>query len=284
MLVPQSLIPYMLKRIHVNHLGAESNIRMAREVLFWPGMHSAIHNMCTACSICAKYNKSLPKEPMRSLPIPTLPWQIVSQDLFSLQGKAYLVTVCHYSDWIELDELPDTLSKTVVAKTKAHFSRHGIPAQCHTDNGPQFIAQEYKSFSAQYGFCHTTSSPYHSQGNGRAEAAVKVCKTMLMKTCDVEAALLHYRNTPPRNHTFSPAQRLFNRRTRTTVPTSNSALTPAVVPGTIVHQEIVFKRAAAKQLYDRNCTGSYVPLTVGDYVYRKPPPAKHGQAWTYGRV
>ena len=107
---------------------------------------------------------------------------------------------------------------------------------------------------------------------------------MLMKTCDVEAALLHYRNTPPRNHTFSPAQRLFNRRIRTTVPTSNSALTPTVVPGDIVHQEIVSKRAAAKQLYDRSCTGSHVLLAVGDYVYTKLPPAKRGQAWTYGRV
>ena len=27
-----------------------------------------------------------------------------------------------------------------------------------------------------------------------------------------------------------------------------------------------------------------MPLTAGDYVCVKPPPAKRGQPWTYGRV
>ena len=147
-----------------------------------------------------------------------------------------MITVCHYSDWIELDLLPDTLSKTVVEKTRAHFARHGVPSQCHTDNGPQFISQDYKAFESAYGFRHVTSSPYHPQGNGKAEAAVKVCKAMLKKSCEIETALLIYRNTPPRGHSYSPAQRLFSRRTRTTMPTSNSALTPSVAPPNIVHK------------------------------------------------
>ena len=70
---------------------------------------------------------------MRSLPIPSLPWEIVSQDIFTYDSLSYLVTVCHYSDWIEVDELPSTPAKTIVDKTRAHFARHGIPAQCHTD-------------------------------------------------------------------------------------------------------------------------------------------------------
>ena len=41
-LVPQNLIQYMLKRIHASQLGAESNLRMAKDVLFWPSMRSAI--------------------------------------------------------------------------------------------------------------------------------------------------------------------------------------------------------------------------------------------------
>jgi hypothetical protein len=283
-LVPFTLIPYMLKRIHASHLGAESNIRMAKDVLFWPGMRSAIQDMCNSCSTCAQYSSTLPKEPMRSLPIPSLPWQIVSQDIFTLDGKAYLVTVCHYSDWIELDELQDTLSKTVVEKTKAQFSRYGVPAQCHTDNGPQFISQEYANFAAVYGFRHTTSSPYHSQGNGRAEAGVKVCKLMLKKSDDIHSALLNYRNTPPRGHSFSPAQRLFNRRTRTSIPTANSALTPSVVPPDAVYKEITAKRESAKRQYDKHSPKNHVPLKVGDYVYAKPPPAKRGQPWTYGKI
>jgi len=79
---------------------------------------------------------------MLSHPTPTLPWQFVSQDIFEYQHKHYLVTVDHYSDFYELDQLDSTLSTTVVNLTKAHFARHGIPLRCLTDNGPQFVSHE----------------------------------------------------------------------------------------------------------------------------------------------
>jgi transposase InsO family protein len=103
---------------------------------------------------------------MKSIPLPSLPWEIISQDLFTLEQRSYLVTVCHFSDWVEVDELVDTLSTTIVNKTKVHFARFGIPRVCHTDNGPQFVGKAYKEFAKEYDFNHTTSSPYHPQGNG----------------------------------------------------------------------------------------------------------------------
>ena len=101
-MVPQSMhkLKEMLRKIHANHFGAESNIRMAREVLFWPGMRKYIQDMCDACGTCVQYGTTAPKEPMRSLPIPTRPWEIVSQDICELHNQSYLVTVCHFSDWI----------------------------------------------------------------------------------------------------------------------------------------------------------------------------------------
>ena len=175
-MVPQSMHKEMLRKIHVNHFGAESNIRMAREVLFWPGMRKSIQDMCDACGTCAQYGTTAPKEPMRSLPIRTRLWQMVSQYICELHNRSYLVTVCHFSDWIEVDQLGDTLSSMVIDKTKAHFARYGVPAICHTDNGPQFINEQYRSFSVEYGFKHPTLSPFYLKGNGRAEAAVKVAE------------------------------------------------------------------------------------------------------------
>jgi hypothetical protein len=283
-LVPQAMQATMLRKIHVNHFGPESNKRMAREVLFWPGMGKSIHDMCSACSICAQYGQSAPKEPMKSLPVPTLPWQIVSQDIFAYDKKAYLVTVCHFSDWIEVDELEDTLATTVVNKTKSHFARFGIPKLCHTDNGPQFISKEYKTFSEEYNFSHTTSSPYYPQGNGRAEAAVKVAKSMLKKSNDLQLALLNYRNTPPQGHSYSPAQRVLYRRTRTTLPTSDKLLMPSTVDIQTVTREIMRKRVASKEYYDRQHNHTNTPIDVGTYVYAKPPPNKRGGPWAYGKV
>ena len=161
---------------------------------------------------------------MQSLPIQTRAWDIVSQDLFSFEKEDYLVTVCHFSNWIEVDKLPDTLSTTVVERNNGHFSRYGIPSIVHTDNGPQFISREYTC-----NFKHTTSSPYYAKGNGCAEAALKVAKAMLKKSEDFQLALLLYRNTPPTGHTYSPAQRMFCRRTRSTLPTTDNLLNPQPV-------------------------------------------------------
>ena len=221
---------------------------------------------------------------MRSLPIPTRPWELVSQDICELHNQSYLVTVCHFSDWIEVDKLEDTLSSTVIEKTKAHFARYGVPAICHTDNGPQFISDQYRKFAVEYGFKHTTSSPYHPKGNGRAEAAVKVAESMLKKADDFHTALLLYRNTPPQGHTYSPAQRMFLRRTSTTLPTTDHLLAPAMINFRIVKEDILKKRHDSKAYYDKSAGVEHKPVKVGSYAYAKPPPRHRGKPWIYGEV
>ena len=283
-MVPQSMQKDMLRKIHANHFGEESNIRMAREVFFWSGMRKSIQDMCDACSTCAQYGHSAPKEPMKSLPIPAGPWQIVSQDLCELEKQRYLVTICHFFDWIEVDKLDDTLSSTVIDKTKAHFARYGVPAICHTDNGPQFISEDYRKFSVEYGFKHTTSSPYHPKGNGRTEAAVKVAESMLKKANDFHSAMLIYRNTPPQGLTYSPAQCMLLRRTRTTLPTADQLFTPTILNFRIVEEEISKKRRDSKTYYDRSAGVEQGPLINGTYAYAKPPPYQRGKPWIYGEV
>jgi transposase InsO family protein len=282
--IPASLYPSILQKIHINHFGPESNLRMAREVLFWPNMRNAIYEMCQSCTKCAQFGKQAPTEPMMSLPIPGLPWQLVSQDLFQFDNTNYLVTVDHYSDFIELDKLENTLSSTIIQKTKRLFRCHGIPAQIHTDNGPQFISEEYHKFSRAYAFKHTTSSPYWSRGNGKAEAAVKLTKNLLKKVDDIDLALLNYSNTPQKGHDYSPAQRLMSRRTRTLLPTATHLLEPTPVDPMRVEEQILAKRQSAKAQYDKHTVGEHQTLPVGQHVYVKPPPHKRNAPWSYGRV
>ena len=257
----------MLAKIHVNHLGAESNIRMARQVLFWHGMRKSIQEMCDTCGVCAQYGKTLTKEPMKSLSIPSLPWEIISQDLFTLEQRSFLVTVCHFLDWIEVDELTDTLSETIVNKTNTHFARFGIACICHTDNDPQFDSKTYNEFAMEYGFKHTTSSPYHPQGNGRAEAAVKIAKNTMKKSDDFQCALLHYRNTPPRGHTYSPAQRMLCRHTRTKLPTSNNILVPKLSDRTTRVAPQTSHKQINLRLNGRSRTLHHMYWHTGQYLY-----------------
>ena len=132
-------------------------------------MANEIRHLATQCSTCNDYTAKQQKEPLMSPKAPTIPWAVVAQDLLMYAGKSYLITVDYYSNFWELDTVTNTSSETIVTHTKGHFARYGIPEKV------------YEDFAAQWGFNHVTSSPYHSQSNGKAKAAVKIAKSMLKK-------------------------------------------------------------------------------------------------------
>ena len=141
--------------------------------------------------------------------IPSRPWQRVAAHLFEHAGRTYLVTTDYFSDFFELDHLRSTTSTSVIKKLKVHFSRHGIPEQLVTDNGPQFVSRDFVKFANKWDFEHFTNSPRHSQANGKAESAVKEAKKIIMKcnkaSTDTFIALLDHRNTPSAAVQISPA-------------------------------------------------------------------------------
>ena len=143
------------------------------------------------------------------------------------------------------------MSSTVIAKSKAIFCRYGIPEVNFTDNGPQFTSMEYAVLCKKYGIQHITSSPYYPQGNGKAEAAVKVVKSLMKKADDYHLALLRHRNTPPQGHSFSPVQRCFGRRTQHILPAAKATMTPGSHYSRIVQGEIAERRGSSKAYYDK---------------------------------
>ena len=187
-IVPSSAHPTILHKLHAAHCGPEFTIRHARSCVFWPGINSQVTDLCKTCVICAQYRQQHPREPLQPYPVPTLPWHLVSQDLFELNGAAYLVTVDHFSDFYEIDCLPSIQSSALVQATKQHFGGHGIPHTLLTDNGSQYTSDLFKEFAKTYKFNHITSSPYWSQSSGRAEAAVKSAKHILRTAKDVDLA------------------------------------------------------------------------------------------------
>eukprot|EP00731_Ephydatia_muelleri_P016083 Em0009g507a len=126
----------------------------------------------------------------------------------------------------EVIQLPRTTSQTLIESFKLVFAHNGIPEELVTDNGPQYTSKEMKAFAASYGFQHTTSSPYYPRGNGLAERTVKTIKALLQQADDPQLALLNYRATPLPWCGLSPAELLFGRRIRTTIPQITSWLIP----------------------------------------------------------
>ncbi|KAK7891393.1 hypothetical protein WMY93_023356 [Mugilogobius chulae] len=215
--IPFSLQKDITSRLHSSHLGAEGCLRRARECVFWIGMNDHIKTHIARCSICRSVDDKQQKETLRPHEMPNRPWAKVGVDLFQFDNKDYHVTVDYYSNYWEIDFMPDTKSTTVIKKLKAHFARYGIPNTVVSDNGPQYSSQEFKRFSQLWEFEHKTSSPGFPQSNGKAESAVKTAKRLLYKAKasgqDPYLALLDHRNTPSQGLDTSPAQRLLSRRT-----------------------------------------------------------------------
>ena len=125
-----------------------------------------------------------------------------------------------------MDRLPGTSSGEAISKMEQQFGRYGIPDQMVTDNGPQFTSDEFTHFTEVWDIEHITSSPHHSQSNGKVESVVKIFKNIVRKALrddiDMHLAILEWQNTPTSGMDSSPAQRLMSCRTRTTLPTKST--------------------------------------------------------------
>ena len=256
LVVPESAREEMKARLHASHIGIQGCLRRAREVLYWPGMNRDIENCIAQCHVCNSQPREQTKEPMICHEIPTRPWEKIAVDLFQLNGRDYMVTVDYYSNFFEVDSLTTKTAVEVIRKLKAHLARHGIPDQVISDNGQPFASANFNEFASTYGFEHVTSSPLYAQSNEKAENAVKTAESFLEKATkskrDPYLSLLDWRNTPTEGLNSSPAQRLFGRRTKTLLPTSNHLLKPKIPKE--VEDKLTLKKAKQAMYYDRVTT------------------------------
>ena len=253
LIVPQPNRGYILERLHGAHSGINACLRRCRETVYWPGITADIKKMIERCEICARYQQQTQKEPLMSYPPPTRVWERVGVDIFTFDDRDYLVCVDYLSGFYEIDRLPSKRVSDITYCLRQHFARHGLPDEVVSDNSP-FVSAEFRQFAARFEFRHTTSSPYWSRGNGRAEAAVKCAKRLLIKAResgeDPYLALLEWRNTPSEQLGPSPAQLLFGRRTRTRLPTANKLLDTPTAHGASIALAIAKERQA--HYYNQN--------------------------------
>ena len=280
--IPKSMQSDMLHLIHYSHQGLVKSKQLARDVIFWKGMNMQIEDLISKCATCQTYRNNQQKEPMMATELPNLPWEFASTDLFTLEDTNFIVVTDHYSGYIEIFELPDMTTSSVINILKNVFSTHGIPKILYHDPGTQFTSIEFKDFSSNWNFESKSFSATYSQANGRAEKAVQIAKNLLKKSKkegkDFRLALLDYRNTPRDSIVGSPAQRCMGRRTRTRLPMSNKALEPRNLDAKVVTNRLKEYSSKSKYYYDKNVK-PLEPIKPSDYIrYRT------GKTWTPAQV
>ena len=68
--------------------------------MYWPRMTADLTEAVQRCKACQDMKPALPKVPMMTYPVPTLPWQIVASGCFECDNQHYLVVAGLYSDFI----------------------------------------------------------------------------------------------------------------------------------------------------------------------------------------
>lgn len=129
-----------------------------------------------------------------------------------------LVVVDAHSKWIEVQTMSTTTAAATVEQLRMMFVRWGIPEMIVSNNGPQFVAQEFQKFCKLNGIKQVLVAPYHPSSNGLAERAVKTVKEGIQKMSEGSLVdklahfLFHYRLTPQSTTGKAPAELMMGGR------------------------------------------------------------------------
>ena len=88
----------------------------------------------------------------------------------------FLLLMDAHSKWPEIIELTSTTASKTIEVLREIFSRNGLPEQVVSDNGPQFVSEEFERFMKENAIKHIRISPNHPASNGAAEHLVQTFK------------------------------------------------------------------------------------------------------------
>ena len=154
--VPEKLRKKALPLAHEAHQGIVRCKQRLRQRLFWPGMDSDVEDFCRNCETCVRLQPLRRDTPNTATPLPDHCWEKCARDLVGpFPGEIYIMTVVDYrSKWPEAIVLKRITSKSIITVLTDIFARFGNPKVLITDNGRQFIAEEFQDFMKANGIQH----------------------------------------------------------------------------------------------------------------------------------
>ena len=154
-------------------------------------------------------------------------------------NSMFLIIVDTHSKWFEIFPMKKTTTSNNIEKLYILFSHVGLPTVIVSDNGPQFVSDEFRLFIAQNVIKHIMSAPYHPRTNGQAERLVQNFKQAMRSAKEdhvslqqtLSTFLLKYRTMPHSLTNETPAKLLLGRNIRTRLDLIKPDLTAKVSSG-----------------------------------------------------
>jgi hypothetical protein len=196
LLVPQHLIPHILREAHCQFLAGHFGVSKTKERLlqsyYWPNMEKDILDHLQRCDRCQITRKNV-ASPELLLPLPqcTEPNQRVHADLFgplkNADGnrKFILCVTDAFTNYVELVVLPNKEALTVAtAILNGWICHHGLPLELFTNQGKEFTNKMAQHLFEALDVHHSTTASYHPQCNSQAEVCNKTIAQYLSAFVD----------------------------------------------------------------------------------------------------
>jgi hypothetical protein len=223
-IVPENLQSQILASLHQNHPGITRMKAIARSYFWWSGLDKDIEDLAKSCSACQALKSSPAVAPLHPWIWPDAPWKRIHVDFAGpFYGKMFFIVVDAHSKWPEVVMMSSTTSQSTIEALRSIFAHHGLPEQLVSDNGPQFISEEFSHFVQENGIKHVLCAPYHPSSNGLAERFVQTFKRAMKAGEGDGKSLNHrlsdflfdYRSSEHATTAVSPSELLFQRKLRT---------------------------------------------------------------------
>lgn len=288
-IIPIKLQARLLEELHHEHLGVVRMKALARSYLWFPGLDQAIETLVKGCKTCLSLKNDPPPSPLYPWKYTERPWDRVHIDFAEYKSEMFLVAVDAYSKWMEVVLMRSTTAEKTVEVLRQLFSNYGLPREIVSDNGPQFIAEQFQYFMRMNGVKHTLTAPYHPASNGAAERAVQTLKNALKKhSLDAQPGvsteqklcsfLLTYRTTPHSLTGVSPAELFMRRQLRTRLTLIKPDFKAKVEQKQEkmknyrdLHVPKLREFVKNERVRVKNCRGGEVKYVPGTIVYRQGP-------------
>lgn len=224
--VPKSLINDVIQEAHVVHFGATKTLNFIRKKYFWHGAYSDVMNFCKRCDKCLTYKaKKTVQEPLKFFAKGTQPNDLLALDIVgklvrSNNGYNFILTVmCLTTRHLTCIPMKNITSKSIIQQLNKYFCTFGLPKEILTDNGTNFVSNEFEEFLKLLGIGHRKTSIYFPQSNGCLESRHLLMKNSLACLCDsnfdwdtkIDYFTMYYNNSLCRVTKLAPNQLYFGR-------------------------------------------------------------------------
>ena len=209
-------------------MGVTATTRKIQQRYWWPRMSADIRDFVTSCQTCQKHKPTLiPTEHKLHSIHSGYPMQLVQIDIAGpLQetpsGNRYaLFIVDSFTGWLEVVPLHQVVATDVAnALLSSWITRYGASDRLLSDQGSNVAGEVIKGLCDILKTKKIRTTPYHPQGNGKAERVIGTVKRLLRAVTNetgwpwdtaLPLVLMAYRSAVHNSTGFTPHRLMFGR-------------------------------------------------------------------------